>query len=92
MPTDHAIARLAGLTTALIPEGPENDQTSRRLLQDLRDIASNTLHVHELHIHSQIGADEFLRIADDWLEKRKEGLPFGVAAGRLRPARLGLGG
>ena len=57
------------LDSTVFTEGPDDEEVSRRVLQELKDISANTLLVHELHIRSVVG-EVIDSIADEWLENR----------------------
>lgn len=64
------------LDSTVFTEGPEDEETSRRVLKDLKDIAANSLLVHELHIRSLV--PEVDSIADDWLGARSNSPNVGL--------------
>jgi hypothetical protein len=68
------------LDSTVFLEGPEDEETSRRLLQDLKDLAADALFLHELHVMVLLGKPSFIQLAGRWLEGVSGGPKLGLAA------------
>ena len=69
------------LDSTMFTEGPEQEDESLGLLQDLKDLAGNVLLVHELNVREAVSQDVFLKMIDEWIAPRG-GPQLGVAERR----------
>jgi hypothetical protein len=78
------------LDSTVFLEGPEDEEISRRLLQDLKDLAADTLFLHELKVMALLGRPSFLKFAGRWLDGISGGPRLGLAARQdlLRQAEI----